>query len=186
MTDEMIDILDEKGNLTGEKKLKILTHKDGSWHQTSHVWIFNSKGEILLQKRAKNKSSYPGLWDISAAGHLSAGETPEKGALRELFEELGINADSTKLKRIEVRKIVQHEPKLNFFNNEFAHVYILKFDGSIKNIVLKDGEVECVKFIPLNEFESDIRNLKRSKNYVPHGQYYIDIVNAIKKELRRK
>lgn len=183
MVNDIIDIVDNKGNTTGVKKLKSEAHKDGSWHQTAHIWIFNSKKEVLLQKRAKDKMDFPGLWDISAAGHLSAGETPESGAVRELFEEIGINMDPSKLKKIEVRKIIQHIPELNFHNNEFAHIYLLEFNGNPKELKIQEEEIESVKFLSLKKFKSEVKDTRTAKKYVPHGQYYLDIIHAIEKEL---
>jgi isopentenyldiphosphate isomerase len=55
MSDELIDIVDENNQPTGERKMKSLAHQDGSWHCSAHVWIYNSKGEILLQLRSKDK-----------------------------------------------------------------------------------------------------------------------------------
>jgi hypothetical protein len=53
-----------------------LVHADGDYHRAVHVWIYvESTGELLLQKRADRKDSWPGLWDISSAGHISAGDT---------------------------------------------------------------------------------------------------------------
>jgi isopentenyldiphosphate isomerase len=53
-----------------------LVHADGDYHGAVHVWIYvESTGELLLQKRADRKDSWPGLWDISSAGHISAGDT---------------------------------------------------------------------------------------------------------------
>ena len=76
MTEELIDILDEKGNKIGVSKTRGEVHAKGLWHQAAHVWIYNSKGEILLQKRSMQKESWPGRWDISAAGHVQQGKRP--------------------------------------------------------------------------------------------------------------
>lgn len=184
MADELIDILDEQGNIIGQK-MKSEAHKNGSWHQAAHIWIFNSKGEILLQKRAKSQEDYPGLWDVSAAGHLDLGEKPDKAAVRELFEELGVKVDISQLKKIEVRKIMIYEPKINFYNNEFVHVYLWKFNRDIREFKLQDEEVECIKFIPLDRFESDLKDPEKAKQYVPHGQYFFDVIDTIRKELKR-
>ena len=82
MGDELIDICDEANHLTGVQKMKSEAHKDGLWHRAVHIWLYNSKGEILLQWRAKNKLLYPEMWDISAAGHVSASENPITSGLQ--------------------------------------------------------------------------------------------------------
>ncbi len=74
---EMFDVLDKNGNKTGDVKTKKELHENGLWHSAVHVWIYNSKGEILLQKRSMKVTNWPGRWDISVAGHIPAGETPE-------------------------------------------------------------------------------------------------------------
>ncbi len=88
---EKIDVLNEKGELTGEIRTKKEVHELGLWHKSNHVWILNSEGELLLQHRAKNKENYGNAWDISAAGHVSAGESGIESALREIKEELGLS-----------------------------------------------------------------------------------------------
>ncbi len=88
--EEKIDILNEKGELTGEVRSKKEVHELGLWHKSNHVWILNSHGELLLQHRAEQKENHGGDWDISAAGHVSAGEISIQSALREIKEELGI------------------------------------------------------------------------------------------------
>ena len=92
MSEEYFDVLDEKGNKTGITKPRSAVHRDGDWHKSVHVWIIRGN-EILLQRRAPQKDSYPNMLDISAAGHLDAGEDAITGAMRELKEELGIDAE---------------------------------------------------------------------------------------------
>ena len=62
-------------NPTGERKLKSEVHRDGDWHRSSHVWLLSPEGRLLLQRRSEAKVTWPGLWDVSAAGHISAGES---------------------------------------------------------------------------------------------------------------
>jgi isopentenyl-diphosphate delta-isomerase len=183
MTTELFDILDEKGNKTGIQKTKKEMHEKGLWHQAVHVWIFNSKGEILFQKRAKDKDYWPGLWDISVAGHVSAGETPEQAVIREMEEEIGIKVNISQLKKIEIRKSQKNVNKLNYHNREFNPVYLFRFDGDISKFKPKDKEVEDVKFISFDELEKELKDRKLSKTYVPSKKYYFDVIKAVKNEL---
>lgn len=98
MPEEYYDIYDENGNPLGISKPRSEVHANGYWHRAVHIWILNSNGELLIQKRAEMKKSYPGLWDVSSAGHVSAGESAEAGVLRELQEELGIKAKPSEFK----------------------------------------------------------------------------------------
>jgi len=83
MTLELIDVLTAEGAPVGIAKTKAEVHRDGDWHRAAHVWIVASDGRLLLQRRSLRKENYPSLWDVSAAGHLSAGETSKECAVRE-------------------------------------------------------------------------------------------------------
>ncbi len=82
MADELIDIVDENNKLTGVRKMKSEAHKKGLWHRASHVWIYNSKNELLIQLRAKDKVTDADRWDMAAAGHVGAGEETLATAVR--------------------------------------------------------------------------------------------------------
>eukprot|EP00741_Cyanophora_paradoxa_P015986 tig00000042_g15432.t1 len=94
---EMFDVLNEDGSpmvdpATAQqvRKKRKECHRDGSWHTSVHTWVINKDGELLLQRRHPTKQSYPDMWDISSAGHVSAGEDSLGTAVRELEEEMGI------------------------------------------------------------------------------------------------
>ena len=97
---ELLDIVDEKGNPTGETVPREVAHREGIRHRTAHVWIFRRRGgvvQILLQKRSDNKDSDPGCYDISSAGHIPAGSDYIPSAVRELKEELGVDMNGDEL-----------------------------------------------------------------------------------------
>jgi isopentenyldiphosphate isomerase len=89
--EEWFPIVDENGNTTG-KELRRICHDGKSMllHPVVHLHLFNSKGELFLQKRAMTKDIQPGKWDTSVGGHVGVGETPDTALLREAGEELGI------------------------------------------------------------------------------------------------
>lgn len=92
---EMLDIVDENGMPTGEVVSRKKAHAEGIRHRTAHVWLVRSRDgkiQILLQKRCQQKDSWPGCYDISSAGHIPAGVDFIPSALRELKEELGVEA----------------------------------------------------------------------------------------------
>ncbi|CAN1814484.1 Nudix hydrolase 3, partial [Linum perenne] len=90
-TEEHFDVLTKTGEKTGVSKPRGAVHRDGDYHRAVHVWIFaESTQQLLLQKRSDCKDSWPGQWDISSAGHISAGDSSLVSARRELEEELGI------------------------------------------------------------------------------------------------
>jgi isopentenyl-diphosphate Delta-isomerase len=185
MSSEMIDVLDGSGKPTGKKMLLSEAHREGVFHRTSHVWIYNSKGEVLLQKRAAGRLSFPGLWDISTAGHVSAGQTYEEAAIREAFEEIGIKVEAWELMKAELRKLIQDGPRADFHNREFIQVYLLKRDLDIGALKLQKEEVECVKFVSLDVFESEVRDPLKIKQYTPLKDYFLDVISKIRKEIKK-
>jgi len=175
MADELVDIYNENNEALGIRKMKSEAHRNGLWHRAAHIWIYNSNKEILLQLRTKNKELYPDMWDISAAGHVSAGEEPLISALREMKEEIGLSVKPDELEFFEIRKvsIVYKEIK----NNEFFYVYFLKFDGDIKKLALQKEEVAGIKFFSVDKIKEELR-LYPDK-YVPHGDYWLDVIEKV-------
>jgi isopentenyldiphosphate isomerase len=88
--DEIVAIVDEKNNLTGSATRREMRVK-GLPHRASYVAIFNSRGQIYVQRRTMTKDVYPGLLDPVAGGVVQAGESYEESAVRELAEEMGIH-----------------------------------------------------------------------------------------------
>lgn len=89
-TPEMIDILDNTGAKTGRVATRDDIHRLGLGHKIAAVAVIDNKNRILLQQRSMNKLTNPGKWDITAAGHVDAGEDTFTTALRETAEEVGL------------------------------------------------------------------------------------------------
>lgn len=109
--DEILDVVNERNEVIGQME-RDKAHEDGLWHRHVHVFIFNSKGELLLQKRRGDLKSYPGAWISSASGHIETGEAPLRSAKRELKEELGI---AVPLKNAGIIKIEPQKCFIYFF-----------------------------------------------------------------------
>lgn len=167
---EFFDILDEKGRSTGKKKLRSEVHRDGDWHRAIDVWIINPKKELLIQKRSVQKESYPGLWEVSCSGHVEAGESSLKSAVRELEEELGVKINSEKLKFLFEDKEINITNNDTFINKEFKEVYLLKLDLPIEKYNIQFEEVEAVKYVHYKKLDELIK--KNHGDFVPHEQLY--------------
>ena len=89
MAEEIFDVVDEHDRVLGQAPRSVV-HAQKLFHRAVHVFVFNSRGELLLQKRSAEKDEFPMRYTSSASGHLSAGETYESAAPRELEEELGL------------------------------------------------------------------------------------------------
>lgn len=92
--EEMFDVVDED-DVVVDVLPRSEVHARGLLHRAVSVFVFNSRGELLLQKRSATKDEYPLLYTSSASGHVSAGETYDETAPRELQEELGLAAPLT-------------------------------------------------------------------------------------------
>ena len=153
---EIFDIVDEYGNPTGETIERGLAHKEGVRHRTAHIWIareVNGKWQVLLQKRAQTKDSFPGRYDTSSAGHIQAGDEPLESAIRELQEELGIVASPEELKYAGTFNIKYEKEFHNklFKDNEIAFVYVYLGEIDIDDIIVQEEELECVEWFDLEE-----------------------------------
>ncbi|WP_291864330.1 NUDIX domain-containing protein [Maribacter sp.] len=181
--DELIDILDMDGNLTGETVMKSVAHRKGLFHQTIHVWFYTKNGDILIQQRGKNKTIHPLLWDVSVAGHIGAGEAIEISALREVEEEIGLIISQNELQKIGIFKSFQkHSDTL--IDYEFHHTFIVEFKVPLKDLTKKDSEIKRLDIIPINLLKKIIQNQKTTNKFAPHGSaYYNTITETILSKL---
>jgi len=175
--EEYFDVLDIDGNPTGEKKLRNLVHRDGDWHRSVHVWILNGD-KLLFQKRAPQKDSHPNEWDISCAGHVSAGETSLEAAKKELEEELGFVAREEDLIKIFSMhdSDVQYDGK--FISNEIADIYLVQSKQKIESFSLQVEEVTELKWMPLEEVERLVS--EQPLGYVPNWEEMAKLLDYLK------
>lgn len=155
---EYLDILDNKGNKTGEVKTRKEVHSKGYWHKGVHIWIINSNKELLVQRRSANKDVYPNKLYISVAGHPVSGEDKMDSIKREFEEEIGITLDTNKLEYLFTfsQEVVENNGK--FLDNQFYDVYLIEIDLDINSLKLQEDEVSEVKNIYYKDFETMIKN----------------------------
>lgn len=170
MSKEFLDILDENGQKTGNKKLRTEVHREGDWHKSVHIWIINNDGDILLQRRCTNKDSNPNMLDISCAGHLSAGDTPIMGAIRELKEELNLDVRKEDLYFIKTLKRSSIHSK-TFINNEFIALYFLKTNKKIEEMNFQKEEISEIMYVPYMKFKEMVRN--KQSDLLMHDEEFV-------------
>ena len=159
---EYFDVVDEAGRPTGETVSRQEAHAKGIRHRTVHIWIVRrreGKTEVLLQKRSMEKDSYPGFFDTSSAGHISAGEEPLPSALREMEEELGICASPEQLAPAGMFRIQFNETfhEHVFRDNEVVHVYVYRGPVDMVGLRLQPSEVDEVRWFDLEDVSEKIR-----------------------------
>src|SRR5882762_8477127 len=94
MAEEIFDVVNERDEVIG-KRPRSEVHRLGLMHRATHVLVFNSQGQVFLQKRSMNKDRQPGLWDSSTSGHVDSGEEYDACAVRELREEIGLRVQES-------------------------------------------------------------------------------------------
>lgn len=148
---EHLDVIDEMGRHLGVAP-RSEVHQRGDWHRVFHCQIVTVRDGVptaVLQLRSTTKAAFPGLFDISAAGHLAAGETPLDG-VRELTEELGVTPDASELVPLGVRRIVDDSGE-GTLNRELISVYLLRDDRPLSGYVLARDEVDALFDVPIGE-----------------------------------
>jgi len=142
---ELIQIVNENGEFTGEVLDKELAHDKNLLHNEVSVFILNDKGQVLLQKRSSNKRFNPNKWG-SCAGHVGAYESLEDAALRELQEEVGLKILKFDLFPIAGRQIVKRN-----INSHITYFYYVKCDKLEKEFVIQTEELSEVKWFDLDK-----------------------------------
>lgn len=143
---ELIDLYNADREMTGETWLRSEPLPEGRYRMVIHVCIFNSKGEMLIQKRADDIVRWPGLWDVSVGGGVSAGDTSRSAAQRETLEELGLHIDFSNRRPVFT---------INFAGG-FDDFYAVEQDVSLDELHLQKEEVADAKWASLEEVEDMI------------------------------
>ena len=149
---EYFDVLDDNGIKTGKTKLRTEVHKDGDWHKEVYIWIVNDKNEILLQKRAPSKNDNPNMWDISVAGHLTAGDSSLDGAVREVKEELGVDVSKNQFRLLGTLRYARKHTS-TFINNNFGDVYLCRLSLDVNKVKLQEDEISEIKYVSAQELK---------------------------------
>lgn len=152
---DFVILVDENDNEIGiEEKMK--AHEDAKLHRAFSIFIFNSKGEMLLQKRACSKYHSGCLWTNATCSHPRPGETVGQAAHRRLQEEMGFDAEFNKAFDFVYKAEFDH----GLTEHEFDHVFIGNYDGPIN---LNSEEAEDYKWIELETLKKDIE--ENPENY---------------------
>ncbi|MCE5231319.1 NUDIX domain-containing protein [bacterium] len=126
--DDLLPIVNEKDEPIGVMPRRQV-HLENRLHRAVHVGVFDSDGRIWLQRRAITKDSWAGAWDLSATGHVDPDESYDHAAVRELAEELGIDARPAFITKFEACEETGWE---------FQALYALRYDGKIKDYNRKE------------------------------------------------
>ena len=155
--EEIVAIVDENNTVVGSAPRKEMRAK-ALPHRATYVLVFNSRGQLYVQKRTMTKDVFPGYYDPAAGGVVLAGEEYEQGALREVEEEMGVRGvPLTPLFRF------YHQDK---HNRVWGAAFSCVYDGEV---VLQEEEVESGAFMPV----PDILHLAQTEPFTPDGLYVL-------------
>lgn len=142
---EILEVVDRDGNVVGLAERSDLHGNPALIHRVVHVLLFNTKGELLLQRRSAMKDVAPGKWDTSVGGHVNPGEALIDAAKREMEEELGISGATLNF-------LYTH-----FFSNHVESELVSSFacihDGEIK---YNHDEIDEVAFWGLDKIKENM------------------------------
>ncbi len=158
---ERWDLLDENGDLTGKTMVRGAGMRAGQYHLVVHIWIVDSRGRILLQRRADTRRLMPGMW-AATGGSAIAGEESETAARRELHEELGIATAAGEM------TLVQRMRR----RNAFTDVWLLKRDIKDDELHLQQEEVAEFRWVT----EQELRVMIVKGDFHNYGRPYFDTV----------
>jgi isopentenyl-diphosphate delta-isomerase len=161
---EKVILVDEHDNVIGTMD-KMEAHQKGVLHRAFSILVFNSKGEMLLQKRSKGKYHSGGLWTNSCCSHPGLHESIEESARRRLKHEMGIDLEPEFAYKFLYKSNVGN----NITEHELDHVFTGVYDG-IPSI--NTDEVEDWKFVNLTDLRRDIET--NPDNYTTWFKLIVD------------
>jgi len=152
--EEYFYVVDEDDNVIGAASREECHSNAKLIHRSVYIFLVNSRGEILIQKRSVNKDLYPGFYTASATGHVNYGEDYDDAAKRELREELRVDAPLRRLCKVKSFSDVERE---------ISMIYVCRYDGPIR---FDRNEIDEVVFMSIDDIE---RSLKTGDKKFAYG-----------------
>lgn len=146
--EEQVVVVSENDEILGLME-KMEAHENGILHRAFSVFLFNDKGEMLLQKRASGKYHSPNQWTNAVCSHPKIDETYLEGAQRRLNEELGITANLTE----KFSFIYKADVGQNLWEHELDHVFTGNYEG---NFALNEEEVSEIRYISMQQLDAEM------------------------------
>lgn len=178
MSNELLDLYSETNEPLGVNKLRSEIHRDGDWHRTVHIYVMNDKGEHLVHLRSPQKDGSPNCWDLRFGGHLASGQTYEEAAVRELEEEIGLQA---KISDFIPGTIYSHD---DVWNREHSQVYYYIYNGDVSNLSFNDNEVVKAEWMSYDDIMASME--VKERRWVSRPPAFQKIVEEYKSLKNRK
>ena len=163
---ELVDLYDENRVPLGKTAERHAPKGPGEYRLVVHVCAFDSRGRLLIQRRAEEKALWPGRWDVSVGGGVDAGETSRQAAEREFREELGYPLDLGSLRQ---------SVTVNF-DGGFDDFFIIQRDFDLASLVLQREEVAEVRYVTETEAEA----LRLDGSFIPYPEGFLRFLFAMR------
>jgi len=161
-SDELMDLYDELRRPIGRTMRRGAPVAPGEYLAVFHVCVFNSAGQLLIQRRQDTKRSFPSLWDITAGGAVQAGESSRAAAEREVREELGFSPELAGIR-----------PCLTVnFDDGFDDIYAVEREISLRTLRLQASEVQDARWAALPE----VLALSERGAFVPYHTGFLQLL----------
>jgi isopentenyldiphosphate isomerase len=162
--EEMLEIVDGDGNVTGCAPRSELHGNPALIHRVVHVLVFDRRGRLLLQKRSAQKDVAPGKWDTSVGGHVNPGEDIRDAALREAKEELGVAG-------VELRFLYRYLFS-NHIESELVSTFSCTYEGELQ---FNSAEIDEVRHWTLQEIRDNLGTGVFSRHFESEIKNYISM-----------
>ena len=159
------DLYDENRKLTGETILKGEAIPNGSYYVVVTIFIQNSKGELLLQRRSQEKS---GKW-ATTGGHPKAGESSLDGIITQVKEELGLD--------IKNENIILYDSKKDDYASAFRDYYYVNMEVDPSTLNYNEHEVSDVKWFTIDEVKEMVKTKEFHKDYAKMFNEFLEYLN---------
>jgi isopentenyldiphosphate isomerase len=170
--DQQYEVLDEEGHKTGQFLAREEVHKRQLWHEVANVWILNTKGEVLLQRRGPKVELAPNVWDVAVGTHVHPGEDPALAGARALQAELGVTELPENLKHLFNIQAANPMPD-GSFHKVLGHVFLMKSDIALDSLKVNPDEIAELAWRPLSQIIADFGSDETRATYFPRaGNYY--------------
>lgn len=177
--EELLQVLTENGEPTGKLEKRSVVHDKGLFHMEVALFVYNSKGEVLLQRRSKNKRSNPNKLGI-VAGHVVGFSSAIETVKTECSEEIGVEINEKELKLLNVEKRYNE----NNNNNIYQYFYVYKCDKDVSEFKIQTEELSEVIWVPFKKVEQMMLN-NDSEVVFKRNSYYEKIFKLTEKEINK-
>ena len=157
---ELFDLYDCQRRPLGRTMIRGEKVPVGCYRLVVHICIFNSRGELLIQQRQSFKDGWPGMWDVSVGGSVTAGENSQQGAHRELLEELGLDVDFSGLAPV----------LTTTFTGGFDDIFVLNMEPELDDLKLQESEVQAVKWAS----QAEILDMIAAHRFIPYSAPFME------------